>query len=71
MAHLKKRVTFAGVDYILVPVSLWERAKDEVECATFEYNMNGEPQPISQDSVRLFKEMCDYDGMKLKEPGNV
>jgi len=28
MAHLKKRVTFAGVDYILVPVELWEALKD-------------------------------------------
>ena len=27
MAHLKKRVTFAGVDYILVPVSLWKALK--------------------------------------------
>jgi len=28
MTHLKKRVTFAGVDYILVPVEMWEGLKD-------------------------------------------
>jgi len=30
VAHLKKRVTFAGVDYILVPVELWSNVKTEV-----------------------------------------
>lgn len=30
MAHMKKRMTFHGVDYIVVPVELWEECKERV-----------------------------------------
>lgn len=30
MAHMKKRMTFHGVDYIVVPVELWDAAKDVI-----------------------------------------
>lgn len=28
--HLKKRMTFHGVEYLVVPVELWEGAKESV-----------------------------------------
>lgn len=67
MAHMKKRMTFHGVDYIVVPVELWEAAKEAVEGCTFEYNMEGEPQPEDKAAKELHANMLAYEGSNEPE----
>ena len=70
MTHLKKRVTFAGVDYILVPERLWDGAKDVVERSHDDYKRYGDFGTLHD--VELFDEIIAYDGVnELKEPDNV
>jgi len=66
MAHLKKRVTFAGVDYILVPVELWDEAK-----GLFFDGLEG---AHSYDRVlmnQMFRAMKAYEGTDEVEDSNV
>ena len=62
MTHLKKRVTFAGVDYILVPERLWEMGKDALRGFAidgWEFAMDG------------LKEIREYEGTDEVEDSNV
>ena len=57
MAHLKKRVTFAGVDYILVPVELWNKAKETLNSYWFSSDEDG--NSYNNDEVIEISEAMD------------
>ena len=62
MTHLKKRVTFAGVDYILVPERLWQSLQDWVR---------GPAADGWEGAREVLKECHEYAGTsELKEPDN-
>ena len=65
MTHLKKRVTFAGVDYILVPVELWEA------CKTVLYDETQDIGTALCDVKDLYTNMTAYEGTDEVEDSNV
>jgi len=62
MAHLKKRVTFHSVDYILVPVGLWEGLKDWVR---------GPADDGWEGANEILTECREYEGTDEVEDSNV
>ena len=67
MAHLKKRVTFAGVDYILVPVELWEEGIQMMDTAIGKCG----PQYSEECFEELKAKMLAYEGTDEVEDSNV
>jgi len=62
MAHLKKRVTFHGVDYILVPERLWEMGKDALR------GLANDGWEFAKEGL---KEIREYEGTDEVEDSNV
>ena len=54
--HLAKHMQFHGVDYIVVPLELWEEAKNTVQTASSNFDTS-----THRYYEELYEQMCAYD----------